>query len=65
LLLASIASARSHGAATMSLGVRVELHENIAFFERYGFRITRAEAHPGYDRPTNYHMELDLAPAGA
>jgi ribosomal protein S18 acetylase RimI-like enzyme len=65
LLLASIALARDLGAATMSLGVRVELHENVAFFERYGFRITLADAHPGYDRPTNYHMELDLGAAVA
>ena len=61
LLLASIAWAREQGAARVGLGVRVELTENIAFFERHGFLITGAEAHPGYVRPTNYHMELGLA----
>ena len=60
LLDASIDWARARGASRMSLGVRVELSENIAFFERHGFRITRADAHAGYDRPTNYHMELAL-----
>jgi ribosomal protein S18 acetylase RimI-like enzyme len=64
LLLASIAWAREQGASSVALGVRVELTENIAFFERHGFAITRADAHLGYDRPTNYHMELDLSGAG-
>jgi ribosomal protein S18 acetylase RimI-like enzyme len=60
LLAASIEWARSHGAKSMSLGVRVELVENIAFFERHGFQIVRAESHAGFDRPTNYHMEKTL-----
>jgi ribosomal protein S18 acetylase RimI-like enzyme len=61
LLLAAIAWAREQGADRVGLGVRVELAENIAFFRRHGFEITRAESHPGYERPTNYHMELVLA----
>ena len=61
LLEASIAWATDRGAKTMSLGVRVELTENVAFFKRHGFRITRADSHPGYSRPTNYHMERSLS----
>jgi ribosomal protein S18 acetylase RimI-like enzyme len=60
LLLASIDWARARGAARVTLSVRRELTENIAFFERHGFRIGRARAHPGYDRPTYYDMELVL-----
>ena len=62
LLLASIAWARDQGAETVGLGVRVELEENIAFFQRHGFAITRTDAHAGFNRPTNYHMELKLVP---
>jgi ribosomal protein S18 acetylase RimI-like enzyme len=60
LLEASIDWSRARGAASMSLGVRVELVENIAFFERHGFRIAGTESHPGYDRPTGHHMVLVL-----
>jgi len=60
LLLASIEWARARGALGVTLSVRRELTENIAFFESHGFRITRAQAHPGYDRPTFFDMELVL-----
>jgi predicted N-acetyltransferase YhbS len=60
LLEASIDWARARGAETMTLGVRVELVENIAFFERHGFAISEEHAHAGYDRPTNYTMTLRL-----
>ena len=52
--------ARQRRAKTMSLGVRVELTENIRLFERNGFRVTAEDRHPGYDRATSYHMERDL-----
>jgi ribosomal protein S18 acetylase RimI-like enzyme len=60
LIDAATAWARSHGAKTMSLGVRLELTENIRLFERNGFRITAEDRHPGYDRPTSYQMEREL-----
>ncbi len=60
LIDAATAWARERGAKTMSLGVRVELAENIRLFERSGFRITAEDRHPGYDRPTSYYMERDL-----
>jgi ribosomal protein S18 acetylase RimI-like enzyme len=60
ILLASIELARQKGLKRLGLGVRIELKENIAFFERHGFVITREDRHPGYDRTTNYHMELVL-----
>lgn len=60
LLQASIDLARESGLRRLGLGVRIELTENIAFFERHGFAIVREERHPGYDRTTNYHMELSL-----
>jgi ribosomal protein S18 acetylase RimI-like enzyme len=60
LLLASIDWARTRGAARVTLSVRRELVENIAFFERHGFRIVREQSHPGYDRTTFYDMALVL-----
>jgi ribosomal protein S18 acetylase RimI-like enzyme len=60
LLLAAIDLARESGARRVTLGVRIELEENIAFFQRHGFQITGTESHPGFDRPTGYHMSLEL-----
>jgi ribosomal protein S18 acetylase RimI-like enzyme len=60
LLRASIDLARQDGVKQLGLAVRVELTENRALFERYGFVVTREDRHPGYDRTTNYHMELLL-----
>jgi ribosomal protein S18 acetylase RimI-like enzyme len=60
LVAASLEVARQDGVRRVGLGVRIELAENIAFFERHGFAIVREERHDGYDRTTNYHMELSL-----
>jgi ribosomal protein S18 acetylase RimI-like enzyme len=60
LLRDAIDWAHGRGAARVTLEVRIELTENIAFFERHGFVITEAVSHPGYDRPTYYRMELRL-----
>jgi ribosomal protein S18 acetylase RimI-like enzyme len=48
--------ARERGCAAISLGVRIALKENIAFFERLGFRFVSEERHPGYSRPTYIAM---------
>jgi ribosomal protein S18 acetylase RimI-like enzyme len=60
LLLAAIRLARESGVRRVTLGVRIELEENIAFFRRHGFQITGTESHPGFDRPTSYDMALEL-----
>jgi ribosomal protein S18 acetylase RimI-like enzyme len=52
--------ARERGCAAMSLGVRIALRENIAFFERLGFRFAREERHPGYAQPTYISMAKPL-----
>jgi predicted N-acetyltransferase YhbS len=52
--------ARERGCAAMSLGVRIALGENIAFFERLGFRFVREERHPGYSQPTYISMAKPL-----
>jgi ribosomal protein S18 acetylase RimI-like enzyme len=62
LVEASIELARQAGLQRVGLNVRIELTENVRFFERHGFAITREERHPGYDRATNYRMELSLQP---
>lgn len=62
LLDASIEHARSLGATAVHLGVRIELTENIAMFQRRGFIVVSADSHPGFDRPTNYHMRLCIEP---
>jgi ribosomal protein S18 acetylase RimI-like enzyme len=60
LVEASLEVARQAGVRRVGLGVRIELAENIAFFERHGFAIVREERHPGYERTTSYHMERPL-----
>ncbi|MBE0690231.1 MAG: GNAT family N-acetyltransferase, partial [Anaerolineae bacterium] len=52
--------ARTLGIAAMELGVRIQLADNQAFFERMGYRIARAEAHAGFCNPTCYFMEKRL-----
>lgn len=49
-------AARARGCAAMSLGVRLALPENIAFFERLGFQVVREECHPGFAQPTYVTM---------
>lgn len=60
LLDAAIGRARDLGAHAVDLDVRVELAENIAMFERRGFIVVSADSHPGFDRPTSFHMRLAL-----
>ena len=52
--------ARAQGCTAMSLGVRIALKENIAFFERLGFRFHSAERHPGFSEPTYISMRKEL-----
>ena len=54
------ARARELGLTGIELGSRVELTENHALFRAMGFRQVRAEAHPGYDRPTTFWFQKDL-----
>jgi ribosomal protein S18 acetylase RimI-like enzyme len=60
LMAASIELARERGFRRLGLAVRVELTANHAFFQKQGFVVTREDRHAGYDRTTNYHMELLL-----
>ena len=54
------AFARARGCTQMSLGVRIALKENIAFFERLSFRLVSEERHPGFTQPTYISMRKDL-----
>lgn len=52
--------ARNSGARRVTLGVRLALPENIAYFERCGFVETGRKSHPGFDAPTSMDMEKRL-----
>jgi predicted N-acetyltransferase YhbS len=54
------AFAREQGCTSMSLGVRIALKDNIAFFERFGFRFVSEERHPGFSEPTYISMRKEL-----
>ncbi len=60
LIAAAEEAARRDGAEKLELGVRIALAHNIALFEKLGFRITGARAHPGFAVPTWYVMEKRL-----
>ncbi len=57
--------ARRRGCAAVSVGVRVTLPGNLAFFRRLGYRVTAAERHPGYERTTALAMRKHLDPPGS
>lgn len=40
----------------VTLGVRLALPRNLAFYNRLGYRIVSEHSHPGYDRPTWVEM---------
>jgi len=60
LIAAVEAYAREIGAARVTLGVRLALPGNIAYFQRQGFVETGRKAHPGFDAPTSMDMEKRL-----
>ncbi len=55
--------AMATGRRAVALGVRLELPENILFYERLGYRIVGEERHPGHPTPTFLWMRKDLAGA--
>jgi GNAT superfamily N-acetyltransferase len=44
--------AAGRGQAAVSVGVRLALPGNLAFYGRLGYRAAAEHAHPGYERPT-------------
>lgn len=56
LLNAAIACAGAHGLPRLRLQTRIELSENHAVFDAWGFAKTGAFSHPGYDRVTFIEM---------
>jgi ribosomal protein S18 acetylase RimI-like enzyme len=50
------AEARRRGLSEVTLGVRLALPANIAFYRRLGYAAVAEHAHPGYDRPTWLEM---------
>ena len=55
------AEARTRGLARISLGVRIALADNVAFFRRMGFVEVARKAHLGFSEPTSLDMEKPLA----
>jgi ribosomal protein S18 acetylase RimI-like enzyme len=60
LMMQAEAFARERGCRAMALGVRIAFTENIALFERLGFRFVKEERHPGYTEPTYISMAKPL-----
>ncbi|HEU4327204.1 MAG TPA: GNAT family N-acetyltransferase [Roseiflexaceae bacterium] len=52
--------ARELGLALVGLSVRIALPGQRASYERQGYRVVSAHAHPGYDQPTFVNMQKTL-----
>jgi GNAT superfamily N-acetyltransferase len=55
------AEARRRGCGALSVGVRVALPENLAYFQRMGFVVTGEHRHDGFEQPTWLSLRKDLA----
>lgn len=55
--------ARELNLPKVTLGVRVQLPGNRAFFERLGFQIVAYDSHDGYSEPTFMTLEKATAPS--
>jgi ribosomal protein S18 acetylase RimI-like enzyme len=53
--------ASRRGLPAVTLGVRLALPGNLAFYRRLGYKVTGRHAHPGYDRPTWASMRKPVA----
>jgi predicted N-acetyltransferase YhbS len=63
LLVAGVeAAARAAGAEAVTLGVRVALPANFAFFTSLGYREIARTAHEGFSEPTSITMEKGILP---
>ena len=60
LIDSAIRLASELGMFSLELETRVELTENRAYFESFGFRKVGESAHEGYDRPTSIRLRLEL-----
>ncbi len=53
--------ARDLGCPALRLGVRAQLPDMLASYQRMGFQVIQAVSHPGYERPTYYVLEKRLS----
>jgi GrpB-like predicted nucleotidyltransferase (UPF0157 family)/GNAT superfamily N-acetyltransferase len=56
-------AALKQGASRVTLGCRIRLPENRRFYQRLGYRIVSAAAHPGYAEPTYWVMNKRVGAA--
>ena len=59
------AQAENRGLSRVTVGVRLSLPGNLAFYRRLGYEVVAEHAHPGYDRPTWVSMQKGVRAAGA
>jgi predicted N-acetyltransferase YhbS len=52
--------ARDAGYPAVVVGVRLQLPQNLRFFQRRGYSIYAEHSHPGYERPTYVRLRKDL-----
>jgi hypothetical protein len=53
-------AARRRGLPAVTVGVRLALTGNRAFFARLGYLPAGEQAHPGYDHPTTVEMRKQV-----
>lgn len=57
------AEAESRGLPHVTVGVRLSVRGNLAFYRRLGYQVVAEHAHPGYDRPTWVSMQKGVRAA--
>ncbi len=57
------AHARALELPAIQIGVRLQLPENMRFYEHLGYQIIAYERHEGYDQPTFAEMRKDVHPS--
>lgn len=57
------AEAENRGLPRVTVGVRLSVRGNLAFYRRLGYEVVAEHAHPGYDRPTWVSMQKGVRAA--
>lgn len=57
------AQAENRGLPRVTVGVRLSVPGNLAFYRRLGYEVVAEHAHPGYERPTWVSMQKGVRAA--
>jgi ribosomal protein S18 acetylase RimI-like enzyme len=59
-LIQQVETVAQHANLPLRLNCRLQIPENIAYYQKLGYQIIGQNAHPGYDTPTYVTMEKEI-----